>query len=144
MSTYTYKFEHLRTFTSANLGLLPPDGPSCSDRLGDKPTELELCEHLTLNPLVVSKWMPLCQQLGLTQREIEAVQKDHGRDPSEVLFQCLLVWLEGQCEVRKPPTWETLLKALSRAGLSEVAKKIAFDFLKIGGHGWKNVCNFFN
>ena len=95
------------------------------DQNSDKPSDRELCLHITTNPSVLRVWEKVCEGVGVSRREIEAVKRDHGTAPvSEVFFQCLRLWREGMTEHTKLVTWETLLTALVQAGLNDEAKHI--------------------
>ena len=97
----------------------------------DKPTEKELCTHVTTKQSIIRVWEKVCGGVGVSQHEIEAVKRDHSVSPlSEVFFQCLHLWREGRTEHTKPVTWETLLTALAQAGLNDEAKHIRFNVLK--------------
>ena len=97
----------------------------------DKPTEKELCTHVTTQKSIIRVWEKVCEGVGVSRHEIDAVKRDHGAAPvPEVFFQCLHLWREGMTDHTKPVTWETLLTALAQAGLNDEAKHIQFNVLK--------------
>ena len=98
-----------------------------------KPSEMDLSRHVTTNLSVQRVWKKVCEGVGVSQHDMDAVSRDYGSiGESEVFFQCLRLWLEGRAQQSKPATWDTLLTSLAQAGVEDVARYLAFDVLKIG------------
>ena len=68
-----------------------------------------------------SKWKFLGRRLGLTEGDIEAIDKNFGLDLQEKFYQMMLKWKSAQGE---RATKEELIKALREESLNEIAEKL--------------------
>ena len=51
------------------------------DQNSDKPSDKELCLYITTNPSVLQVWEKVCEGVGVTRHEIEAVKRDQSTAP---------------------------------------------------------------
>ena len=71
--------------------------------------------------MVASKWDKVALRLHFCGHDISRIERDHSKSvrACQTMF---MEWLEGKG--RKPITWDTLIKALGEAELSQVANDL--------------------
>ena len=71
--------------------------------------------------MVASKWEKVALRLHFSGHDISRIERDHNKSvrACQTMFT---EWLEGKG--RKPVTWDTLIKALGEAELSQVARDL--------------------
>ena len=68
-------------------------------------------------------WRKVCTYLGLQQYKLEQAEEAHTQ-LEEKAMEALVMWLQGQGESKAPRSWSTLLRALRRAGHSDMASDL--------------------
>ena len=86
-----------------------------------RPKEPELRYHVAAK--LGQDWRPVCTYLGLQHYQLEQADGAHSRLEDKAMG-ALVMWLRGQGESRAPPTWNTLLQALRRAGQNDMASDV--------------------
>lgn len=71
---------------------------------------------------VAAKWEDVATSLYFEGYEIQSIQRDQHYQTRNACRAMFIEWLRG--EGRKPTTWNTLIKALEEAELSEVANDL--------------------
>ena len=72
---------------------------------------------------VAAEWEEVATRLYFEGYDIKRIKKDNHHQSREACHAMLSEWLEGNG--REPKTWETIIKALEEAQLSEVAKELS-------------------
>ena len=81
---------------------------------------------LERNDFPNSYWKGLGRQLGLDDETLDDIHEEYGT-LKKCFRKCMHTWLKGEDSEKQFKTWETLLNALYRIGLKEVADKIRSD-----------------
>ena len=66
-----------------------------------------------------AKWEEVATRLYFESHDISRIRKDYHQQTIEACRTVFIEWLQGKG--RKPTTWDTVIKALEEADLSELA-----------------------
>ena len=66
-----------------------------------------------------AKWEEVATRLHFESHDISCIRKDYHQQTIEACRTVFIEWLQGKG--RKPTTWDTVIKALEEADLSELA-----------------------
>ena len=82
------------------------------------------CKTVRIINRIAHKWDQVATRLHFKVHEIRRIQRDCHHQTCDASREMIMKWLEGECNLRKPISWATLIKALDEAELSEVTKDI--------------------
>ena len=71
-----------------------------------------------------AKWESVATRLHFESHDIIRLREDYHQQTSKACQTVFIEWLQGKG--RKPTTWDTVIKALMEADLSELAGDLKF------------------
>jgi hypothetical protein len=68
-----------------------------------------------------AKWVSVATRLYFESHDISRLREDYPQQAVKACQTVFIEWLEGKDRLRTPTTWNTVIKALEEADLSELA-----------------------
>ena len=73
---------------------------------------------------VAYSWQSVAIALGFSGPQIKSIEADYPRRSQDASREIFIRWLDGDCALRGPLTWTTLIDCLEEAMMKDLAENI--------------------